>query len=117
MKNTDELHVLEKELLDPAMRGDVAFLERVLAPDFVEIGQSGRLYDKAAVISALTDEPGFDGPRRIEDFSTRQIGSGLVLAIYKIPETATLRSSIWRQIEGGWELVFHQGTRCARSLK
>lgn len=112
---TDELKMLEQQLLDPAMRADVAFLERVFADDFHEIGQSGRRYDKPTAIRALAAAPGFDGTRTILDFEARVVQEGLALAIYTVAETGTLRSSLWRKRDGMWELVFHQGTRPSSS--
>lgn len=111
----DELMALEQQLLDPAMRVDAAFLERILADDFQEIGQSGRRYDKPTAIRELVAAPGFDGARTILDFEAREVQAGLVLAIYKIAETGTLRSSLWRRRGGMWELVFHQGSRSSSS--
>jgi len=111
MAFSEDLLALEQQLLDPALRADAAFLRRVLADDFQEIGQSGRIYDKASMINRLPMAPGFSGPRTIIDFEAREMGPGLILAIYRIAETGTLRSSLWRRVNSGWELVFNQGTR------
>jgi len=113
----DELRMLEQQLLDPAMRADTAFLERVLADDFQEIGQSGRRYDKPTAIGELAVFPGFDGARTILGFEAREIQEGVVLAIYTIAETATQRSSLWRKRGGVWQLVFHQATRPSASSR
>lgn len=111
MAFSDDLKVLEQRLLDPALRMDEAFLTRVLADDYQEIGQSGRVYDKASTISKLAVASGFSGTRMITDFEAREVGPGLVLAIYRITETGTARSSLWRRVASEWELVFNQGTR------
>ncbi|QIB33236.1 DUF4440 domain-containing protein [Ancylobacter pratisalsi] len=111
----DELRALEQQLLDPARRADAAFLERILADDFQEIGQSGRRYDKPTVVRELALAPGFEGTRTILDFEARDVQEGVVLAIYTIAETGTLRSSLWRKRGGMWELVFHQGSRPSSS--
>jgi hypothetical protein len=111
MAFSEDLKALEQRLLDPALRADKAFLTRVLANDFQEIGQSGRVYDKASLVNRLPMDPGFSGTRTITDFEAREVGPGLVLAIYRIGETGTTRSSLWRRVTSEWELVFHQGTR------
>lgn len=106
----DEIVALEQRLLDPRTRADRAALEALLDPDFAEIGQSGRLWDRADVLSVLPDTPGFDGPRTVSDAALLEVGSGVALLTYRITETGTRRSSLWRRGETGWRLVFHQGT-------
>jgi len=109
MAFAEELRALGQRLLDPAMRADAAFLGRILASDFLEIGQSGRKYDQPTIIKELKAEPGLAGPHTIVDFEAREAGPGLVLAVYRIAETGTARSSLWRRTTT-WKLVFHQGT-------
>lgn len=111
MSVSDEIESLERQLLDPVQRADTGFVERVLAADFAEIGQSGRLHDRQTVMAHLRDDPGFTGSRTLADFVVREIGLGVVLALYRIAETGTLRSSVWRKAAGDWEMVFSQGTR------
>jgi hypothetical protein len=111
MTVSDEIATLERQLLDPAQRANAAFVEHVLAADFTEIGQSGRVYDKQAMLAQIRETPGLGGSRTLSDFSAREIGPDLVLAMYRIVETRTTRSSIWRKTAGGWEMVFNQGTR------
>ena len=108
-----ELRRLEENLLDPAVRADAVRLDRLLDEDFQETGASGRRYDKAAAIAALTEDPGFDGPRSIADFEARDLSETLALVTYRVPESRTLRSSLWRHDGNAWRLVFHQGTRAA----
>jgi len=48
----------------------------------------------------------------VSDFSVRQLAPDLILAIYRIVESNTIRSSIWKTTSIGWRMVFHQGTRC-----
>ncbi|UFS59278.1 nuclear transport factor 2 family protein [Subtercola endophyticus] len=46
----------ERALLSPEVRGDRAALERLLDRQFIEIGQSGRLWTRAEMIAALVAE-------------------------------------------------------------
>lgn len=110
MNLSDEIRALEERLLDPGPRADVRFLDEILDGGFMEIGLSGRFYDKQGIIRSLGAAPGFSGPRTIVDFDAREIGPDLVLAVYRIAETRTARSSIWRRAGSGWRLIFHQGT-------
>jgi hypothetical protein len=106
----DELLALERRLAAPApgARGAVAHL---IADDFREIGQSGRTYDKARVLAHLATAP--SAPIAIEHFTVRELGDQHVLVTYRArtPDGDTLRSSIWVRRAGGWQIVFHQGTR------
>lgn len=110
MDFAEELRALEQKLLDPAMRAAADFVGCTLAEDFREIGRSGRIYDKPAVMSELRRAPGFDGARTLTDFDAREVQAGLVLVTYRIVETGTIRSSLWRKVAMRWEMVFHQGT-------
>ena len=106
-------------LLRPAIRSSRAELEARLAPDFAEIGRSGRVYDRASLVEALAAE-GDDAPpvTHVEDFSVRLLAPGIALATYRSvrenpaggPPAVALRSSIWRREGDAWRMAFHQGT-------
>src|SRR5699024_3206107 len=57
---------LERELQAPRPRADQARLRELLAPDFIEIGASGRRYDRAgtlrSVAQSATQDPEEAGP-------------------------------------------------------
>ena len=104
------LRALEERLLDPTVRGSPQEAGALLDNEFSEIGQSGRLYGKAEMLEALRAFPGFNGPRSIQDLEAKALSGDVVLLIYRVLETGTRRSSIWRRADGQWRLVFHQGT-------
>jgi hypothetical protein len=89
---------------------------RALADDFVEIGASGRIFDKQATIDGLQHE----SPAEISltDYQARILAPDVVLVTYHAVRSApapaqitqSLRSSIWKRLDGRWQLVFHQGT-------
>lgn len=108
---SDHLLGLEKRLLDPEIRRSADQLALLLADDFGEIGSSGRIFDRAAIIADLKKEPGFDNTRTITDFDVRLLSSSIALVTYRIRENGNLRSSLWQEQDGHWRLVFHQGTR------
>ena len=111
---TREIRELEESLLRTENRGNAGYLQRVLADDFLEFGQSGRRYDKASIIALLSDtdtSPIVD----IHDFSVKPLAENVALATYRSVRRDTgrtaLRSSIWQWYPvHGWQLRFHQGT-------
>lgn len=107
------IRMLEERLLDPRARHDAAFLDHVLADDFVEFGRSGAVCDKPAAIAALLRQTDYSGAR-LSAFSARALAPDVMLVAYRSARAdgsrAALRSSIWRYEAQGWRLVFHQGT-------
>ena len=98
-------------LLDPRVRADPRQLDHLLADDFIEVGSSGRIYDKQTLIAMLAGEE--PAPVSVLEFSTRKLGPGVALVTYRtIGQTGLTvrRSSIWVRTKGRWRLVFHQGT-------
>ncbi len=116
------LRRLEEEILRPEVRRSRAALEELLAPDFVEIGRSGRVFDREEIVVALASEDAGSAASvaRVEDFAVRLLAPGVALATYRslhedpasreVP-TVARRSSIWRRdADGAWRMAFHQGT-------
>ena len=100
---------LEQRLLQPDVRASEAALGALLADDFVEFGSSGTVYDKRSIIAALLREEPDGAPRTMRDFAARRLTTDVILVTYRIVESRTLRSSIWRAADGRWQMVFHQG--------
>jgi len=123
MKTDDkiqELQRLEERLLHADVRRDRSALEQLLAADFMEIGASGRCYDRAAVIDALAGET--TPTYRVSDYQVRWLGSEHALATYRViareadgSARTSLRSSVWQLTSEGWALLFHQGTAAAQA--
>ena len=108
---TDEVVALELRLLDPAVRADRREVERLLHPEFREIGASGRLWDREEMVAALAEEPGTAATA--SEVEARVVADGVVLVTY-IAESAagrSRRSSLWVRGDDGWRVLFHQGTR------
>jgi hypothetical protein len=113
-----ETLLVQKEisLLDPQIRkSDV--LSKLLADDFIEVGSSGRCFDKTEVIQALQIESTekFDA----SDFRVRFLAEGVALVTYIVVRSnglasSSFRSSLWVQKSGDWQMVFHQGTPIVR---
>lgn len=119
---TDELFELEKKLLDPELRRTPEKLANLLADDFIEFGSSGHAYDKRRILFLLKKQL----PTRlvIEEFRVIEIAPSAALVTYRAgSESAkteaarySLRSSLWMQRNGSWQMVFHQGTPVSEDL-
>ena len=107
----DEVVELELRLLDPATRGNRAEVERLLHPEFREIGASGRLWDRDEMIAALEENPGSGATA--SEVEARLVAEGVLLLTYATGDAR--RSSLWVLGEDGWRVLFHQGTRCLTS--
>jgi hypothetical protein len=107
---------LEERLLQPDVRRSAQDVAELLADDFIEFGSSGRIYDKPATIAALQDESPFE--ISLTDFQAKMLVPDVVLATYRAVRSASvatfpthsLRSSIWKRLDGRWQMIFHQGT-------
>ncbi len=117
MELAEHLRRLEQELHQCTTRADAARLSVLLADDFVEFGASGNVWgSKAEVIEGLQDE--VFSVRSISDFAMKVLAEGVALVTYRCQRAATdanaagesLRSSVWRESGGQWQMVFHQGT-------
>lgn len=113
------LRELEERLLQPSVRRSAQDVAYLLADEFIEFGSSGRIFDKQQIIENLQNEPIEPLTRRsITEFNTSVLAAGVVLVTYRLVRHCTdseepvysLRSSIWKLIDGQWEIVFHQGT-------
>jgi glyoxylase I family protein len=110
------LRTLEERLLLPQTRKDSAALDELLDDGFVEFGASGRVYDKRHTMETLRTEALLR--RTIADFRAVLLAPGTALVTYRLLRedasggrpAVSLRSSVWRERNGRWRLVFHQGT-------
>jgi ribonuclease HI len=110
----DRAEVMRRELLllDPVVRADPGRVRRLLHPDFVEFGASGRIWDGKAIVEALAADSA-PVQRRAVDLVPVRLSVDTILLTYRIDdlERASLRSSVWlRNTDGEWLLRFHQGT-------
>ncbi|MDN3292468.1 nuclear transport factor 2 family protein [Streptomyces ficellus] len=104
----------ELRLLDPEVRTTPALFEALLHPRFHEFGASGRRWDRASMIAAITSEDA-PGPRPITTSRMRgvQLSDDVVHLTFDTESKGrhVHRSSLWRRTaDGTWLLYFHQGT-------
>lgn len=103
---------LEQQLLDSQLRHRPEDLERLLHPQFHEVGASGRSYSRQAIIEQLAGEAPHDpGHFHVAAASGLQLAGDLVLLRWQLPgDVPTRRSSLWIRADGAWQMIFHQGT-------
>ncbi|HDX9628896.1 TPA: DUF4440 domain-containing protein [Bacillus cereus] len=102
---------LEEKLLEPKTRTAPEELDKLLAVDFFEFGSSGNVWYKNDFVggSGLSVRK-----MTLSNFEIYSLSEGTVLATYRVRDETrmqnTLRSSIWKMIDGKWQMFFHQGT-------
>ena len=107
---------LETSLHRKQIRNRVEAVSALLANSFIEFGSSGTVWNKSSIVDSMrTDELGQH--ITVEDFAARELAPDVVLVTYiskKVAqdqlETSSLRSSIWKRLDGKWQMIFHQGT-------
>lgn len=110
-----ELVVREPIFHRPELGTSAADLERQAAPEFWEVGASGQRYSREFVLATVraryeSGEP--DGSWEATDFSCQRLGPDTYLLTYDLrqDDRHTRRATIWRRADGGWQVVYHQGT-------
>lgn len=113
-KIINQLIKQETQLLDRVESLDV--LSDLIDDEFVEIGSSALIYDKAEVVRWMTS--GDQSVRTDAAFKARQLSKDIILLTYissiqSLPASENkqaMRSSIWRLRNERWRMIFHQGT-------
>lgn len=111
------LYQSEDRLLNPEVRSSREELTLLLAEDFVEFGSSGQIWNKSRIIEALIEST--TELMQIIKFQTKALAPDVALVTYCIIKNDefgkerkdSLRSSVWKQIDGRWQMIFHQGTK------
>ena len=124
-KQATTLKRLEVRLQLPSVRTSRQQLDQLLADEFQEFASTGATYNKRQIISLLVDDPESAQPRyaMVQNLKINWLAEGVVLLTYRSSKTTLRsaravranRSSIWKKIDGRWQLVFHQGTPLGRS--
>ncbi|WAX77271.1 nuclear transport factor 2 family protein [Streptomyces sp. KMM 9044] len=103
----------ELKLLDPEARRSSERVGGLLRPEFTQIGASGRVWDREAIVALLAGERGSGDP-------TGTVSR--MKAVQPAPDTVHLtfdtdhngrcahRSSLWRRTGREQPLYFHRGT-------
>lgn len=117
-EDIEMLRALEESLWRAESRFDSALMERIFAPGFVEIGRSGRRYERAEMMVNPGPETVIDARIPLPDYRVELIAPDVALATYTSEVRygddieRGRRSSLWTKKDGRWQLRFHQGTAC-----
>jgi len=113
---------LESDLLKSRIRKSAQAINEILADGFIEFCSNGNEYhfEYGDVFQAQDDHNELFW--QIVDFDIKEISDGCILAMYKLikhdePNENTkysLRSTIWKSIDGKWRMLFHQGTNTTK---
>jgi hypothetical protein len=112
----DELRRREPIFHNAEFGTTTAEFERVMAPDYWEVGASGRRYSRDFILRELTRSvPFVDAATagwETSEFGLRRLGPDTYLLTYTLDQAGrrTRRSTIWRRSGDGWQILFHQGT-------
>ncbi|QFG67515.1 DUF4440 domain-containing protein [Ornithinimicrobium pratense] len=105
---------LERELQSPSTRGDADRLRKLLSPTFIEIGASGRRWDRRSILDLLVQEtadPSTAGIR-IDNLTGRQLTEDMIQVFWDSTrkDRRARRTSLWQRRDGRWQLIYHQAT-------
>ena len=114
MSALEQLRELEIKVMTAAGQRRAADISELVADNFFEIGRGGTTYTKAEVLAAIEVAP----LRKftLEDFKVVASGKDWALVSYRAGDrtdktsTTSLRSTLWVERAGKWQIVFHQGT-------
>lgn len=110
-----ELQVMEPIFHTPAFGATLDEFAQRMAPDYWEIGASGARYDRAFILQHLASAPPVDAASvgwSTSEYVMRSLSLDTFLLTYRLQQgdRVTLRSTLWRRTEQGWQILFHQGT-------
>jgi hypothetical protein len=112
------LHKLEIELHQTAVRHDMQQLDDLLHDEFIEIGYSGVVYNKADIKLLLLGEAEIKASVWSQAFTFSELSKNLIQIRYKEARLSNngelsrhaYRSSIWQNSDNCWQIRFHQAT-------
>jgi hypothetical protein len=88
--------------------------DALMAPDYLEISASGRVFTREYVLGVIGERNRVGAVEILEarDVACREPAPGLYQLTYRLRQgdRTTWRSSLWRRTADGWQVVFHQGT-------
>ncbi|MBS1806522.1 MAG: DUF4440 domain-containing protein [Acidobacteria bacterium] len=85
------------------------------APDFWEVGASGRRYSREFILNMRRREALIDADSagwKATGFALRRLGPDYYLLTYTLDQQGRLtrRATVWECVGGKWRIIYHQGT-------
>jgi hypothetical protein len=111
----EELRAREPIFHKSASGRTASDFERLMAPEYWEVGASGRRYSRAFILETLAVQPPVDADEagwRCSDFELRRLGPHVFLLTYTLDQNGriTRRATVWERANGAWRILYHQGT-------
>jgi hypothetical protein len=111
----EELRRREPIFHTPKFGTTRADFESATAPDYWEVGASGRRYSRDSILRTLEQNPPVDAASagwQCSDYGLRRLGPDTYLFTYTLrqAERLTRRATIWQGTGEGWRILYHQGT-------
>jgi hypothetical protein len=112
------LQELEIALHQYEIRTDLKRLAKLLHPEYIEIGYSGRTFDFNSIIESVSSEPKPNFEIWSQSYQFIELDSNIVQLIYKSARLGNhgnlsrhaKRTSIWVKESDWWQVKFHQAT-------
>ena len=116
----DELRSLEPIFHNKKFGSSTADFIRMTAPEFWEVGASGRRYSREYILEEFSRHPAVDAEEAgwtSSEFGLRRLGPDTFLLTYNLDQAGrpTRRATIWQRTNAGWQVLYHQGTVVASS--
>jgi hypothetical protein len=111
----EELRRREPIFHTPAFGATRLDFENAMAPEYWEVGASGRRYHREFILRTLELSPPVDADTagwQCSDHGLRRLGPDTYLFTYTLRqgERITRRATIWQSTATGWHILYHQGT-------
>ena len=102
---------LERSLLKSEIRASTRILDQIFCDGFIELGKSGRLYNKQDIIAELTGAP--QSSALFSDFDIRALSDTLILAGFSSTNNGRTvrRHSLWEKTGKDWRILYHESER------
>jgi hypothetical protein len=113
----EELRRREPIFHTPRFAATLDEVEHAVAPEFWEVGASGRRYSRSFILHMLATDPARyvnaeEAGWTADGFAVRRLGPSTYLLTYLLDQAGrrTRRVTIWEQAADGWRILYHQGT-------
>ncbi len=115
---TELIKGLELKLLHADMQNDPELIDELIDTSFEEINSSGQINTRQQVAQWLIHK---DSNQNwiLKDFRVKLLTDHTVIAIYRAVNSnqtsnqqgGSIRSSVWRNQDNQWKMIFHQATK------
>lgn len=116
----EELRRLEPIFHTPEFGVTLADFQHRMAPNYWEIGASGRRYSRDFILHHLEKSPPVDAQTAgwiASNHALQRLGPDTYLFTYTLQQEVRLtrRATIWQNTPQGWHILYHQGTIASAS--